>query len=65
MIDGINIRQDISVKVLQQQESIIYEEPNASPPFVCILGFHEFVVKALFEESKTTAWSLGKDEDCR
>lgn len=40
MLDGINIRQDISVKVLQQQEFSIYDEPNASPPFV----FHFIVI---------------------
>lgn len=34
MMDGINIRQDINVKVLQQQEFSIYDEPNTTPPFV-------------------------------
>lgn len=34
MLDGINIRQDLSVKVLQSQEFSIYEEPNTIPPYV-------------------------------
>ena len=36
MVDGISIRQDINVKVLQQDEFSIYDEPNTSPPFVAI-----------------------------
>lgn len=34
MLDGISIRQDLSVKVLQLQEFSIYEEPTTAPPFV-------------------------------
>ncbi|KAK8808006.1 hypothetical protein WA588_006491 [Blastocystis sp. NMH] len=34
MVDGISIRQDINVKVLQQDEFSIYDEPNTSPPFL-------------------------------
>ena len=37
MLDGISIRQDVSVKVLQSQEFSIYEEPNTDPPFVALL----------------------------
>ena len=36
-LEGINIRQDISVKVLQPQEFSIYEEPNTVPPFLKLL----------------------------
>ncbi|KAK8801212.1 hypothetical protein WA171_004359 [Blastocystis sp. BT1] len=32
MVDGINIRQDINVNVLQQQEFSIYDEPSVTPP---------------------------------
>lgn len=39
MLDGISIRQDVSVKVLQSQEFSIYEEPNTAPPFVALLLF--------------------------
>ncbi|KAM7455748.1 hypothetical protein BLSTO_03497 [Blastocystis sp. subtype 1] len=34
MLDGISIRQDLSVKVLQLQEFSIYEEPTTAPPFL-------------------------------
>ncbi len=34
MVDGINIRQDINVNVLQQQEFSIYDEPSVTPPSV-------------------------------
>lgn len=42
MLDGINIRQDISVKVLQQSDFSIYDEPNATPPFVTTLYIFDY-----------------------
>ena len=39
MLDGINIRQDISVRLLQQSEYCLYDEPNASPPYVPFPSF--------------------------
>ena len=51
MVDGINIRQDINVNVLQQQEFSIYDEPSVTPPsvdsfFSCYLWLKLCVRKA-------------------
>ena len=51
MVDGINIRQDINVNVLQQQEFSIYDEPSVTPPsvdsfFSCYLQLKLCVRKA-------------------
>ena len=43
MIDGINIRQDISVKVLQAQEFSVYDEPNTDAPHVFAISSSEFL----------------------